>query len=86
MGFTRERRRLTLFRPSMFNFSRGAEMEHSPKHRYETLAEAARHLRLALDLLDSVSAPAQIGAHVDLAAHQLEEELFAPEERCSGTG
>jgi hypothetical protein len=61
-------------------------MEHSPKHRYESLAKAAQQLRSALELLDSISAPAQIGAHVDLAIHQLEAELFAPEERCPGTG
>lgn len=61
-------------------------MDYSPDDRYERLAEAARHLQSALDLLDSVAAPAQIGAHVDLAVHQLEAEIFAGEERRSGTG
>jgi hypothetical protein len=61
-------------------------MDYSPKHRYDSFAEAARLLRSALELLDSVSAPAQIGAHVDLAVHQLDAEIFALEERCSGTG
>lgn len=43
--------------------------------RRDALGDAARHLRAALELLDSAGAPAQIGAHVDLAACQLETEL-----------
>jgi hypothetical protein len=35
------------------------------------LTEALEHLQSALNLLDSASAPAQIGAHVDLAIHEL---------------
>lgn len=35
------------------------------------LHDALDHLRLALDLLDGAAAPPQIGAHVDLAIHQL---------------
>ncbi|HEU4683160.1 MAG TPA: hypothetical protein VFS39_01480 [Nitrospira sp.] len=50
-------------------------MDYSGLDRREILAEAAKHLRAALELLDSACAPAQIGAHVDLAAHQLEGEL-----------
>ena len=60
-------------------------MNDLQEDRQQVLAEAARHLRSALELLDSVEAPAQIGAHVDLAAHQLEAELFTVEERCSRT-
>jgi hypothetical protein len=61
-------------------------MEYSAKDRHQALAEASQHLRLALDLLDSISAPAQIGAHVDLAVNQVEAEIFAAAERCSATG
>ncbi len=35
------------------------------------LHDALHHLRSALDLLDRAAAPAQIGAHVDLALCQL---------------
>jgi hypothetical protein len=69
----------------MFN-QPGGEMDYLPNDRHQLLAEAARHLRSALDLLDSVAAPAQIGAHVDLAVHQLQAELCSPEQRRSGTG
>jgi hypothetical protein len=37
----------------------------------DLLTDALRHLQSALDLLDEAAAPAQIGAHVDLAIHQL---------------
>ena len=36
------------------------------------LTVALGHLKEALKLLDAVSAPAHIGAHVDLAIHQLQ--------------
>jgi len=35
------------------------------------LAEGLNHLRRAIELLDAAGAPAHIGAHLDLAAHQL---------------
>lgn len=35
------------------------------------LTDALNLLQSALDLLDEAAAPAQIGAHVDLALHQL---------------
>jgi hypothetical protein len=35
------------------------------------LADALKQLTYALELLDAASAPAQIGAHVDLAIQQL---------------
>ena len=50
-------------------------MTHLGMDRWHMLAEAAEHLRSALELLDSAAAPGQIGAHVDLAAHQLQGEL-----------
>lgn len=50
-------------------------MQAPAKSPREMLAEAAAHLQSALDILDRVGAPAQIGAHVDLAAHELHDEL-----------
>lgn len=50
-------------------------MEATAKSPREMLAEAAAHLQSALDILDRAGAPAQIGAHVDLAAHELHDEL-----------
>lgn len=40
--------------------------------RQHTLSQALGHLRFALRLLDQTTAPAEIGAHIDLAANQLE--------------
>ena len=45
----------------------------------EALGEALAHLRSALVILDSVDAPAQIGAHIDLAHCQLCELLASSE-------
>lgn len=39
--------------------------------RLRALRDALNHLQSALDLLDRAGAPAQIGAHVDLARHEL---------------
>ena len=47
------------------------------KSRQDKLSDALKHLQLALELLDEVSAPAEIGAHIDLAAHQLGSLLVA---------
>ena len=38
----------------------------------EQLLLALEHLNTALQLLDQIGAPPHIGAHVDLAIHQLE--------------
>jgi hypothetical protein len=43
--------------------------------RREMLSAAADQLQSALALLDCAEAPAQIGAHVDLASHQLKAAL-----------
>lgn len=51
--------------------------EHNQLTRNEILVEAYRHLKLAMELLDSVEAPAHIAAHVDLAAHQLMDTVKA---------
>ena len=40
-----------------------------------SLKDALRHLQAGLDLLDRVGAPGQIGAHVDLAIHQLRDAV-----------
>lgn len=50
--------------------------------RDHALSSALEHLRKALALLDETAAPAQIGAHIDLAASQL-QELVTP--RADGT-
>jgi hypothetical protein len=50
--------------------------------RRRMLSEALEQLKSALRLLDGSEAPAEIGAHIDLAAHQLEltiaEQLSGP--------
>lgn len=43
----------------------------------ELLAEAAEHLRSAIELLDRTSAPGHIAANVDLARNQLEDLIPA---------
>jgi len=45
------------------------------QERDHSLGLAAAHLRSALELLDEVEAPPHIAAQVDLALHQLEQEL-----------
>ena len=42
----------------------------------QLLHEALQHLQSALDLLDRSSVAAHIGAHVDLAVHQLHETIY----------
>jgi hypothetical protein len=50
--------------------------------RRQMLSEALEHLGSALRLLDGAQAPAEIGAHIDLAEQQLEltiaEQLSGP--------
>jgi hypothetical protein len=43
--------------------------------RQAMLSDAMEKLRAALQLLDSATAPPHIGAHVDLAVHQLYGEI-----------
>ena len=38
----------------------------------DTLEKARSHMALALEILDGVDAPADIGAHLDLAVHRLD--------------
>jgi len=47
------------------------KLERHSRARGDLLADAQAHLTSALDLLDLAQAPAQIGAHVDLALNQL---------------
>jgi hypothetical protein len=47
-----------------------------PTHDHE-LSLALDYMRKAMALLDEVDAPAHIAAHVDLAAHQLQELVAA---------
>jgi hypothetical protein len=57
-------------------------------NRQQMLRDALNHLQLALNLLDLASAPPHIGAHVDLAAHELgahvpAAQVISIEERAS---
>jgi hypothetical protein len=47
------------------------------KSREQMLRDALEYLQSALSLLDLASAPAHIGAHVDLAAHELSAHVPA---------
>lgn len=46
-------------------------MQGSNKRADDMLSEALNQLQSALRLLDSMNAPPQIGAYVDLAIHEL---------------
>lgn len=48
----------------------GAKVQEDPI-RQQMLRDALKLLQSALELLDRAGAPAQIGAHLDLALHQL---------------
>lgn len=52
-------------------------MDNSNSDKRQDLASALHNLRSALEQLDASGAPAHIGAHVDLAIHQLEADLAA---------
>ena len=47
----------------------------SDVQKQQLLTEALQYLQSALDLLDRSDASAHIGAHVDLAVHQLREVI-----------
>ena len=53
-------------------------MQQSNLSREDSLVSAADLLQSALELLDLADASAQIGAHIDLALHQLRSELLDP--------
>lgn len=44
---------------------------------FETIVQSRRLLASALQLLDEAGAPAEIGAHLDLALHRLDELIEA---------
>ena len=48
--------------------------------RGRALAEGLKHIRRAIELLDAAGAPANIAAHLDLAAHQL-SQVITPNDR-----
>lgn len=50
--------------------------------REQMLQEGLSLLKSALDLLDRAAAPAHIGAHVDLALHQLASLLSGAPQSC----
>lgn len=52
-------------------------MDKSWPGNAEQLRSALNHLESALELLDVASAPAQIGAYVDLAINRLQDALPA---------
>ena len=56
----------------------GGKMKSETNGQQALLADALGLLQSALDLLDEAAAPAQIGAHVDLALHQLGSLLEEP--------
>ena len=57
---------------------RGASMaREQASDREQAFSEALDHLRAAIAILDSVDAPAQIAAHLDLALCQLVEMIGA---------
>ena len=49
----------------------GATVRSETSGQQDLLTDALSLLQSALELLDEAAAPAQIGAHVDLAIHQL---------------
>ena len=53
------------------------EEEGGRRHMLQSLAKAREHMIIALELLDRSHAPADVGAHLDLAICRLNEELGA---------
>lgn len=51
--------------------------DRSSSVRHDLMLQALSHLESALELLDRATAPAQIGAHVDLAIHDLSSAVDA---------
>ena len=52
----------------------------------DMLSEALAAMQSALALLDKAGAPAQIGAHLDLAICQLQDCIESATDACPGTG
>jgi hypothetical protein len=55
----------------------GAGSMNDETGREQMLRDALNHLQAALSLLDLASAPPHIGAHVDLATHELDAHVPA---------
>lgn len=64
------------FRPTTAADCRGTIVEKDLT-RERMLGDAFKLLQSALELLDEAGAPPQIGAHLDLALHQLGSSLMA---------
>jgi hypothetical protein len=54
--------------------------DNSHQERVQKWTEALDHVRRALRLLDENGAPADIGAHLDLARHRLTEAIQGSDE------
>lgn len=50
-------------------------MDKTQADRRARLLVALDHLQSALEQLDAADAPAHVGAHVDLAIHQLDDAI-----------
>jgi hypothetical protein len=52
----------------------------SQPERVQKWTEALEYVRRALQILDENGAPADVGAHLDLARHRLSEAIEEPDE------
>jgi hypothetical protein len=60
-------------------------VEKHQSTRQAMLSAAHEHLNMAIDLLDRADAPAQIGARIDQARHELEQAIEAAKARVTDT-
>lgn len=56
-----------------------------PSQPDEAFEKALSYMEVALELLDEADAPADIGAHLDLALSRLREVVGDPRRRVSGS-
>ena len=50
-------------------------MNQTGEEQQSLLLRAAKHIKSAIGLLDAAEAPGNIAAHLDLALHQLRDEM-----------
>ena len=50
-------------------------MNQTGEEQQSLLLRAAKHIELAIGLLDAAEAPGNIAAHLDFALHQLRDEM-----------
>lgn len=55
----------------------GAMVGKATQPQSEPLQKALLHMQAALQVLDDANAPADIGAHLDLALNRLQEHMLA---------